>query len=41
MTLGRSVDSAKEVLSGVKDGEQIVVSGVQDLKDQDKVEVRK
>lgn len=41
VTLGRSVDSAKEVLSGVKDGEQIVVSGVQDLKDQDKVEVRK
>ncbi|MCS7462654.1 efflux RND transporter periplasmic adaptor subunit [Paenibacillus doosanensis] len=41
VTLGRTADTNREVVSGVKEGEQIVVSGVQELKDKDKVELRK
>ncbi|WP_028549824.1 efflux RND transporter periplasmic adaptor subunit [Paenibacillus sp. UNC451MF] len=42
VTLGRTAaDSTREVVSGVKEGEQVVISGSQELKDKDKVEVRK
>lgn len=41
VSLGRTLDSNREVTSGVKEGEQLVVLGVQELKDQDKVDIRK
>ncbi|WP_165452146.1 efflux RND transporter periplasmic adaptor subunit [Paenibacillus thalictri] len=41
VTLGRTVEPNREVLSGVKEGEQVIVSGGQELKDKDKVTVRK
>ncbi|WP_282936406.1 efflux RND transporter periplasmic adaptor subunit [Paenibacillus sp. RC67] len=42
VALGRTAaDSSREVLSGVKESEPIIVSGIQELKDKDKVEVRK
>jgi HlyD family secretion protein len=41
VALGRTSDSNREVQTGVKEGEQVVVSGVQELKDKDKVEIRK
>ncbi|MBE1440672.1 efflux RND transporter periplasmic adaptor subunit [Paenibacillus sp. OAS669] len=42
VVLGRTAaDSSREVVSGVKEGEPIVVLGAQELKDKDKVEVRK
>ncbi|OXM86781.1 efflux RND transporter periplasmic adaptor subunit [Paenibacillus rigui] len=40
VTLGRTLESNREVQSGIKEGEQIVVTGTQELKDKDKVEVR-
>jgi HlyD family secretion protein len=40
VTLGRAVDTSREV-QGVKDGEQVVVSGQQELKDKDTVTVTK
>ncbi|MUG71491.1 efflux RND transporter periplasmic adaptor subunit [Paenibacillus validus] len=40
VTLGRSSDNGREVLSGLKEGEQVVVSGQQGLKDQDKAVIR-
>jgi HlyD family secretion protein len=39
--LGRLKDSNQEVLSGVKEGEQLVVTGQHLLKDQDKVQLAK
>jgi HlyD family secretion protein len=41
VVLGRVSDTNREVTEGIKEGEQIVVSGVQDLKDKDKLELRK
>jgi HlyD family secretion protein len=41
VVLGRVSDMNREAISGVKEGEQVVLSGVQELKDQDKVELRK
>lgn len=38
--LGRGSDNGREVVEGLKEGEQVVVSGQQGLKDQDKVAVR-
>jgi len=37
VTLGRVSESNREVTSGIKEGEQVVVLGQQDLKDKDKV----
>jgi multidrug efflux pump subunit AcrA (membrane-fusion protein) len=39
--LGRLKDANQEVLSGVKEGEQIVVTGQHLLKDKDKVQISK
>lgn len=41
VTLGRVADTNREVTDGIKDGEQVIVSGTQDLKDKDKIELRK
>jgi RND family efflux transporter MFP subunit len=40
VTLGRLKDSNQEVLTGLKEGETLIVSGQQQLKDQEKVEVQ-
>lgn len=40
VTLGRTKDTYREVLSGVKEGEQVVVSGQQELKDKEPVAIR-
>ncbi|KPV55719.1 hypothetical protein QJ48_31655 [Paenibacillus sp. A3] len=40
VTLGRESGSNREVLGGVKEGEQVIVSGQRELKDQDKAVVR-
>ncbi|KEQ25749.1 efflux RND transporter periplasmic adaptor subunit [Paenibacillus tyrfis] len=40
VTLGRESGPNREVLSGVKEGEQVIVSGQRELKDQDKAVVR-
>jgi multidrug efflux pump subunit AcrA (membrane-fusion protein) len=40
VTLGRLKDANQEVLSGLKEGETLIVSGQQQLKDQEKVEVQ-
>ncbi len=40
VTLGRTGDTGREVTSGVKEGEKVIVSGQQELKDKDKVAVR-
>ncbi|MCC2686485.1 MAG: subunit of efflux transporter [Paenibacillaceae bacterium] len=40
VTLGEQVDTNREVLDGVKAGEQVVVAGQQDLQDKDRVTVR-
>jgi RND family efflux transporter MFP subunit len=39
--LGRLNETYQEVLSGVKEGEQLVISGQHQLKDQEKVQVAK
>lgn len=41
VTLGRVADTNREVTDGIKEGEQVIVSGTQDLKDKDKIELRK
>ncbi|UUZ86982.1 efflux RND transporter periplasmic adaptor subunit [Paenibacillus sp. P26] len=41
VTLGRVNDTNREALNGVKEGEQVVVSGQQELKDKDKAAVSK
>lgn len=41
VTLGRASGTNREALSGVKEGEQVVVSGQQELKDKDKISVSK
>lgn len=41
VTLGRVHDSSREVTSGVKEGEQVVVLGQQELKDKDKITLMK
>jgi RND family efflux transporter MFP subunit len=41
VTLGRVSDTSREVMDGVKEGELVVVSGAQGLKDKDKVEAKK
>jgi HlyD family secretion protein len=41
VVLGRVSDTNREAVSGVKEGEQVVVSGTQELKDKDKVDLRK
>ncbi|SFK67927.1 RND family efflux transporter, MFP subunit [Paenibacillus sp. 1_12] len=41
VSLGRVADTNREVVDGIKEGEQVVVSGTQDLKDKDKIELRK
>lgn len=40
VTLGRTKDTFREVVNGVKEGEQVVVSGQLELKDKDPVTVR-
>lgn len=41
VSLGRVNDTNREVTDGVKEGELVVVSGAQGLKDKDKIEVKK
>ncbi|MEK3721039.1 efflux RND transporter periplasmic adaptor subunit [Paenibacillus sp. FSL H8-0034] len=41
VALGRVADTNREVTDGIKEGEQVIVSGTQDLKDKDKIELRK
>jgi multidrug efflux pump subunit AcrA (membrane-fusion protein) len=41
VTLGRAVNGSREVVSGLKEGEQLVISGNQGLQDKEKVELIK